>query len=496
MRARIVPSVGSVGVALLVALAPGGAPGSHGRLAAQRVASVVDVRDAVDEVFAEYDRTDSPGCALGVVHDGSLAYARGFGMANLDYGIAIDGRSVFRTGSLSKQFTAAAVVLAAREGALSLDDDIRTWLPEMPDYGTPITIRMLLHHTSGIRDYLALAELAGLRDDDWYTEDEALALVARQRNTNFEPGSEHLYSNSGYFLLSQIIERATGRSLRRYAEEEIFEPLGMADTHFHDDHTEIVADRASGYAPADDGFRISMTTLDMVGDGGVFTTVEDLGKWDGNFFEPEVGGPGFVAALLERGVLTNGDTLDYALGLVHGEHRGLPVVSHGGAFVGFRAEMVRFPEQRFSVAALCNVSSADPTALSFRVADLFLADFLEPEETAVGVGGVAAGAVEAAADEVEPAVLTPATAAAFAGRYHSVELDADYLIEADGDRLTLQRGRGDPISLQPTVEGEFTLNGEVLTFEPRDDAGAAASGFTIDAGRVRGIRFERVEEGG
>lgn len=567
MRTRIVRVVG---ILAFIGLGTGGA----GRLPAQQVASVADVRDQVDEVFASYDHSDTPGCALGVIVNGELAYARGFGMANLDYGIAIDPRSVFRIGSTSKQFTAAAIVLAAEEGALSLEDDIRDWLPELPDYGTPITIRMLLNHTSGIRDYLTLAELAGLRDDDWYTDEEALALITKQQQTNFDPGSEHLYSNSGYFLLSQIIRRATGRSLRQYAEEEIFEPLGMDDTHFHDDHTEIVADRASGYAPEGDGFRISMTTLDMVGDGGVFTTVEDLQRWDENFYDPVVGGPQLAAALLERGVLSSGDTLDYALGLIHGEHRGLPVVSHGGAFVGFRAEMIRFPEQRLSVATLCNVSNADPSSLSFDVAEIFLADYLEPETVSPDAEPTAAAAAEPAelsepelarwaglyrdegdgsylrlevrdgaltavvgpgfpltpiaSDrfrldfvpvemrfagepgertfelrqpdgteqfvEVEPAVLTPATAAAFAGRYHSTELDVDYRIEADGAGLSLTRGRGGAIPLRPTVEDEFTLNGEVLTFEPRDD-GAPAEAFTIDAGRVRGIKFERVDEG-
>jgi len=561
----------AVGLFTIVILYPTGTR----QLEAQQVADVADVRDGVDEVFAEYDRSDSPGCALGVVLDDELVYARGYGMANLDYGIAIDSRSVFRIGSTSKQFTAAAIVVAAQGGALSLEDDVRTWLPEMPDYGTPITIRMLLNHTSGIRDYLTLAELAGLRDDDWYTDEEALALIARQQATNFEPGSEHLYSNSGYFLLSQIIQRATGRSLREFAEEKIFEPLGMNDTHFHDDHTEIVAHRASGYAPDGDGFRISMTTLDMVGDGGVFTTVEDLGRWDENFYDPVVGGPALVAALLERGVLTNGDTLDYALGLIHEVHRGLPVISHGGSFVGYRAEMVRFPEQHLSVTTLCNVSTSDPTSLAFDVADLFLAGFLGPEETPSGAGQDGAAGAESepvalseaelarwaglyrnqgdggymrlevrddalivavgtgfplvpiASDrfrlevapievwftgepggrafelrrpnrtedfvEVEPAVLTPATAAPYAGRYQADELDVDYVIEADGDRLGLRRGRGAPIPLEPTVEGEFTLNGDVLTFERAEGRGPP-SAFTIDAGRVRGIRFERVEQ--
>ncbi|MGD8700669.1 MAG: serine hydrolase domain-containing protein, partial [Gemmatimonadales bacterium] len=344
-------------------------------------AQVERLEARVDSVFAQYDNTRSPGCALGVIRDGQFIFKRGYGMANLEYGISNSPSTVFRIGSTSKQFTAAAIALLAADGELSLDDDIRRFLPEMRDYGTPVTIRHLLHHTSGVRDYLMLMNLAGRRGDDWYTDDDVVAMVARQRELNFEPGERMLYSNSGYFLLSQVVKRASGMSLREYAAERIFGPLGMEHTHFHDDHSEIVANRASGYAPAEGGgFRISMTTLDMVGDGGVFTTVEDLFHWDQNFYDPKVGGQGLIDQILTRGVLNNGDTLDYALGLGHAVYRGLQVVRHGGAFVGFRAEMMRFPSERFTVICLCNLSAAPPWRLAERVADIYLEDRLEPVE--------------------------------------------------------------------------------------------------------------------
>jgi len=229
-------------------LAPGGASAQEAARANDAVLPVAAATARVDSIFVAYDRTDSPGCALGVMRAGDLIYARGYGMANLELRQAIGPSSVFRIGSTSKQFTAATVVLAEQTGYLSLDDDIRTYLPEMPEYARPITIRMLLHHTSGIRDYLTLTSLAGLRNDDWYSIDEAYRIVARQRETNFPPGDEHRYSNSGYFLLSQIIERATGSSLREFADEHLFRPLGMLHPHFHDDHTHVVPERASGYA--------------------------------------------------------------------------------------------------------------------------------------------------------------------------------------------------------------------------------------------------------
>ena len=232
--------------------------------------------DAVDEVFAAYDHTDTPGCALGVVQGGDLVYGRGYGMANLDHGIAITPQSVFRTGSVAKQFTAAAVAIAARDGALALDDPVKKWITTLPTYPSDPTIRHMVHHTSGLRDYLVLMRLRGLRSDDFYTDPEVRDVVSGQHELNFTPGAEYLYSNSGYFLLGQIIREATGMSLREYAQERIFGPLRMTHTHFHDDHNHIVANRATGYAPEGEGYRISQTTLDMVGDGGVFTSIEDL----------------------------------------------------------------------------------------------------------------------------------------------------------------------------------------------------------------------------
>ena len=334
----------------------------------------------VDEIFAQYDSTRSPGCSLSVLQGGETIYQRGYGMANLEYNLALTPRSVFRIASTSKQFTAASIALLAEQGKLDLDDDVRKYLPELREHEVPATIRQMLHHTSGIRDYLELMWLAGADDADHYEVEDAFEMIARQRVLNFEPNSEHLYSNAGYFLLSRVVERASGQTLREYARENIFQPLGMADTHFHDDHTEVVKNRADGYAPNDSGgFDISMTTLDMVGDGGVFTTVEDLARWDANFYDNRLGkgGTELIELLLTPGVLNNGEQLSYALGLGVGEYRGLPLVSHGGAFVGFRANLLRFPEERFSVICLCNLGTTSPSRLARQVADVYLADRFE-----------------------------------------------------------------------------------------------------------------------
>jgi len=328
----------------------------------------------VDELFAEWDKPDSPGCALGIIKDGQLVYQRGYGMANLEHTIPISSTTVFRIASTSKQFTATCIILLAEQGKLSLNDDVRKYLPEMPEYESPITIHHLIHHTSGIRDYLELMELAGMSDQDYYTDKEALEMLTRQKELNFKPGDEYLYSNSGYLLLSIIVTRVSGKSLREFAEEHIFKRLGMKTTHFHDDHRMIVKNRAAGYSPRENGgYKIRMTTLDMVGDGGVFTTIEDLFLWDQNFYHNRVGGKGLINQLLTPGMLNNGEKLNYAFGLAVGDYRGLRLISHGGSFAGFRAQMIRFPEQKLSVICLANLSTVNPTKLCKQVADLYLA---------------------------------------------------------------------------------------------------------------------------
>ena len=350
-----------------------------------------DARDArVDALFEKWERADSPGCALGVVEDGQLVYKRGYGMANLEHDIRISETSVFRMGSVSKQFAAFAILLAERQGSLSLDDDIRKYLPELPERENIITIRHLIHHTSGMRDYLTLTDLSGYRPEDFFTEADVVEALAAQERSNFEPGEEYLYSNSGYFLLSEVIPRATGLSLKAFSEKYIFAPLKMGDTHFHDDFRHVVKNRAAGYRPLEaGGFETHMTTLNMVGDGGIYTTIEDLLLWDRNFYTGEVGSEEIRKGRLVTGRLNDRTEQDYAFGLVISRYRGLATVSHGGSWVGFRTAMLQFPEQRFSTYVLCNVSTAAPTRLARRVADIYLEDAFTFAANAEPEGAVA-----------------------------------------------------------------------------------------------------------
>jgi CubicO group peptidase (beta-lactamase class C family) len=340
-----------------------------------------ETTDKVDKVFATWDKTTSPGATLAVVRDGKIIYKRGYGMAKLEDGIVMTPDKIFDIGSVSKQFTATCIVMLVRDGKVSLDDNVRKFIPELPDYGTPITVRHLLHHTSGLRDYNALLELAGFRgDSDCPNVDEALDIICRQKKLNYAPGAESSYTNTGYFLLSQIVERVSGKSLNAFAQENIFRPLGMEHTLYQDDHTQIIKNRATGYEPAGQGFKLDMSNWDETGDGNVYTSVEDLFLWDQAFYNNKLG-KDVMDMLQTKGTLASGKKIDYAFGLVVREYKGLKVVEHGGSWAGFRAVLMRFPEQKFSVICLANLGTINPSALAARVADIYLVDKIkEPEK--------------------------------------------------------------------------------------------------------------------
>ena len=328
----------------------------------------------VDQLFTEWDKPTSPGCALAIMRDGHIIYERGYGMADLDHDVKITPTTVFHVGSVSKQFTAASVLMLAQEGKLSLDDQATKYVPELPNFGVPITLRQLLHHTSGLRDQWALLGLAGWRLDlDLTTDADVLAVLSRQKALNFPPGSKFLYSNTGYTLLAQVVKHVGGQSFRAFTSNRIFSPLGMSHSHFRDDHAEIVKDIAYGYAPRHGGFGLSIPNFDTVGPTGLLTTVEDLALWDENFYTARFGGETLVNQLQERGSLNDGTQLNYAAGLEIGKYRGLNIVNHSGNDAGYQADLIRFPDQHFSVALLCNLASIDPNALSRRIADIYLA---------------------------------------------------------------------------------------------------------------------------
>jgi CubicO group peptidase (beta-lactamase class C family) len=402
--------------------------------------------DKVDALFARWDTKDSPGCALAVVQNGRIIYKRGYGMANLELGVPITPQSVFYIGSVSKQFVAACIGLLFLQDKLNLDDDIRKYVPKIPDYETPITVQNLIHHTSGLRDYLTLLGIASI-DFGTYHEQDVLELIMRQKELNFRPGDEYLYSNSGYFMLSVIVHRASGKTLREFADEHIFKPLGMKNSRFHDDYTQLIKNRATGYFPAGKGqYKNFISTFDNVGSGGLFTSVEDLFFWDQNFYHHKVGGGELYDLMHTKGTLNSGEQLDYAFAIDIGSYKGLRTVEHGGALGGYRAALTRFPDQSFSVILLANLSSFNPSDLAHKVADIYLADKYLKKKT------------EEQAQEAKTIELPEKELKDKVGLYISMESGASYRIRLVKGKLQFS-GMGQKLNLAAASKNVFIPTG-------------------------------------
>jgi CubicO group peptidase (beta-lactamase class C family) len=518
-----------------------------------------DVERNVDQIFAAYDKPESPGCALGVVRAGQFIYKKGYGMASIELRVPITSQSVFYMGSVSKQFTAASVVFAAEQGFLSLDDNVRKYIPELPDYGHPITVRQMLHHMSGFSDVGGMLLISGRNIEDLHPTAELIDLVARQKALNFKPGEEYMYSNTNYFLLAEVVKRATQKPFSEFATENIFKPLGMTHTRFYDDHTMVVPGRAAGYRPGkNNDFLLDWSTnYDMVGAGGLMSSVDDLLLWDKNFYDNRLGRGTLLKEMQTIGVLNNGNPTTYGLGLFLSTYRGLSIVEHDGALLGFRTEILRFPQQRFSVLMLCNVSTADPMRLARKVADLYLEKELQPppvsiatfnsdpssfagkyfdrqrhflvsftvadgslvlqgeallraeanrfESTVTGgdvtffkaSGGLSATVVYNGTTTFQGTQISDfhpdANLDAYTGIYKNAELDSRYTLSVKDGSLMLERNWNQPMKLQPVIQDEFNV-GEELTFVFRRDAAKRVLGIDVFAGWNDVIRDVRYEK--
>jgi CubicO group peptidase (beta-lactamase class C family) len=543
--------------------------------AQERATKPAPVTDRVDALFAQWDKPDSPGCVLTIINDGRVIYKRGYGSANLDHDIPISSQSIFYIASVSKQFTAASVALLAIQGKISLDDDIRKYLPEMPRYPTPVTVRQLIYHTGGIREYPHLMQLAGVKSQD-ASDEEVFKVIARQKELNFRPGDEYLYSNSGYFLLAQIVKRVSGKSLREFADENIFKPLGMVNTRFQDDNTEVIKNRVTGYSSRrGGGFSVETTLSDRVGDGGLLTTIDDLVLWDRNFYGNKLsGGQELIDLLLTPGTLNNGNKQNYVFGLDVEQYKGSKLFGHGGAYYGFNSDLIRFPDKKLSVICLCNLSNIESGRLTRQVADIYLEDVFKkgeaigaasppgakviavPEEELNAVAGSyfnaggnnfrrlyvtdgkliysrgsseselaplgnnrflmlgvpdmveisfkasrpgaplqmytsANGGKPIVHERVEPASYTSEQLARFAGTYYSEEIDATYTVTLQSDKLVLRRRNVDDAPLQVLFADTFSSTGSGTLRFTRDKQ-SRISGFLVNTGRVRNLRFHKM----
>lgn len=513
--------------------------------------------ERVDRIFAAFNKPGSPGCSVGVIRDGKFVLRKSYGQANLELGVPLTSESVFYLASVSKQFTAASVVLAAGQGYLSLDDDVRKYIPELPDYGHPVTLRQMMHHTAGFRDFFTLLDLAGTDAAEVPSARDILALIVRQKALNNVPGDEWIYSNSNYFLLGVMLQRATHKSLSQFAAENIFLPLGMKRTLFYDDRTRVVPGRVAAYAPGKSGeFLVDWSTsFDLVGSGGLMSSVDDLFLWDNNFYADKLGKRTLLKELQTRGVLNNGHQISYALGLNIDQYRGLPTVEHNGGTLGYRTTFLRFPRQHFSVITLCNVANANPESLSRKVADVYLADQFKPEAhssagfpdpapfagkyvdarthftytfTAANGNLMGWGAVLKridanrfhdlvdnvitfenvngtmhcsldipgerlfSGDRIKEMRMTPGVLQTFVGTYRNDEIDATYTVALDHDDLVLRVRERPSVKLVPFDRDSFEAGPLSIIF--RHDASGAVTGFAVYTQAARGAEFTRTHE--
>ncbi len=546
---------------------------------AVRAQHIVGERDAralrADSVFQRFDRTDSPGCALGVYQDGKILYARGYGMASLEHGVALSPRSALDVGSISKQFTAMSMLMLQKEGKLSLDDPIRKYIPELPAYADKITLRRALSQTSGLRDlYVMMGQTGRTFAGDTI---DALRVITHSAEPNYEPGARYLYTNTGWILAAQIVYRLTGKTLAQFADERIFRPLGMHDTRYLADVTTIIPNGAEGYAPRGAGFRVARSTYDgaIMGAGAVHTTVEDFGRWLNNYDAATVGGRDIIETMTTVTNLNDGSpaksgpTQAYAIGLNVGTMRGLRVVSHGGSWAGYRGHFLRFPDQRFAIATFCNLTTSGPDSLARKVAGIYLGDRMQPDSATawtVALAGAARAAVPATnlralagvwrnvergevrrtrlvgdtlfevngertrlvpldggrfragsgteirfeADAATPSrmivrttgdvvtftradtvALTGAALAEYAGNYRSDEVEATHTWKVEKGQLVVYASDRRLGVLEPAYKDGFTRGGTVI--DVQRGANGRITGFVVEAGRVRHLRFTRVQ---
>ena len=397
---------------------------------------------------------------MAVVYQDSVVHLKGYGIANLEYGVPITPETVFMVASVSKQFTAFAIAMLAQRGDLSLEDDVRTYIPELHKFEPPITIRQLVHHTSGLRDEFGLLAMAGYRMADVISKDTILNLLFRQRTLNFTSGDEYSYCNSGYTLLAEIVERVTGDSFRKWTHENIFEPLGMTHTHFRDDHTSVIPNRAQGYITSDSTFKIQALAYSSVGASGLYTTAADLARWAQNFKTTQVGGTEVHKQILERGVLNDGDTLRYAFGLSHGYYRGLNFISHDGSHRGFRTHLARFPEADLSVIVLGNVEEFQPSTVGKKIINLFL-----PEH--------------------HPGL------ADYTGTYHSEQLQTSFTVTLEEEGLLLTDRHGEGFPLEETGRDTFSTETWYMPHIQFVREASQVTGFEASSNRTRKVHFAR-----
>ncbi len=447
---------------------------------------------SVDQLMALYGQNDAPGGIVAVVRQGKISFVKTYGAADLANTIPITRETAFCIGSISKQFTGFAIATLAAQGKLSLEDDVRKYLPELPDLGKPVTLRNLLNHTGGYPEIFGIVGLAGYYDGNYMDQKSAQQIVKRQKALQFEPGSRHLYNNTGYMLLADVVERVTDTSYSDWMQANLFAPLGMDHTVMMTEAGQVVPKAATSYSLGEKGKPVqNYVNSSALGSTGIYTTVDDLAKWLANLHNGTVGGPDLLERLSERGVLTNGDTIDYGLGISVGTRRGVPYVSHSGGSEGFISMLVYFPKIDAGVVTLSNYRHFN-TNIAMQIADEFFAKDMTPVE-------------KEPEQEIRPQVDTTRTVTVastlldeYAGRYEVLNVNlVNEFVHRGSDLISMIQGQ-EPSTLLPLSDSVFTYPDAeaTVTFHRGPDGRIARA--THDQGREfelqRVVPFKPSEE--
>ncbi|MVT08178.1 serine hydrolase [Chitinophaga tropicalis] len=457
----------------------------------------VEAGRKVDSMYASYN-WQTPGAAVAIVKDGKVVFQKGYGMADLDHDIPITPQTVFNIASVSKQFTAFAIYLLASEGRISLEDDVRKYITELPDYHAVIRVKHLLGHTSGLRDQAATMSLAGNRLGDISTTEQILQLTARQKNLNFMPGTAFGYCNTGYTLLAEIIHRVTGKSFTAYTEEKIFRPLGMTSTQFCDNYGKVVKNKAESYELINGIYYHQPLNVSNPGPSNLLTTVEDLTKWVLNFEHPVVGTPELIKAFNEASYLNDGrkvilrisgdgDTVFHAKGQNLWNYKGVDVISHGGHAAAFRTFMGRSPGERLAIIALSNDEHNEKLNARWQMANFYIKDKLKEEKPS---------AITPGQPTVKPVVKYTDNLKDFTGEYYSDELSTSYRFVVRGDALIMTHLKLENIELKRVGENKFSGSGpETFAFEMEflENEKHDVTGFAISNFGVKDLKFVKVK---
>lgn len=440
----------------------------------------------LDEIFREWNRADAPGAAVAVVRGDSVLAVRTYGMAELEHGIAVSNESRFDLASVSKQFTGYAIARLASTGQLDLDMDIRTFFPGLPEAGHVVTPRHMVHHVSGIRDWVELLWMSGWHFDDVISTSDILHFAEAQRDLNFQPGAEYTYSNTAFNLLAMIVGEVTGMSFGTWLKQEVFEPLGMERSVVQQDHHALVLSRTGSYEPSDGGFsRLTNNTMG-VGSSSILSTPDDMARWLLFLNRMETEDPATGRLFRQRGVLNSGDTISYAFGINVDFDGGVPTMSHGGSWRGYRSHLLRFPDQEVGIFVVSNSTAFSSARMAREVADVVLPGLLPPPSVRTAASG---------AEEEEQVYLpTRQELQGFVGRYWSPELSSHWEVRMGEDGvLRFWHSRHGGTDLSPAAADVLTLAGirGQQTLEFFRAADGTVAGFSLSGARFRGVEFTR-----